>query len=300
MNENVIYKYFSAKYGIEMLDTGILYMSNPRKYNDPFEILPTSKHMVIKGEELHVIQNISETKEGKSKLEEWGVSDIIPSGTVLSATAISSGSLVTMAAIALYYWYKTSKGEVNENDFDEFRKTHNFIMNIYNQIIKGTRVCCFAAKPDNILMWGHYAKGVREKNGKNGKDEIIGNAGIVVSFKKDLNLYNGAFFKKVDYQDNRMPLPDERTDIFAYIGDLLTRKARCWSYEEEWRLIKLNTKNDRLQVNRAAVNAIYLGLETHPDHIERVKRIRNQKYPGVPIYQAKLNSFAYKLDFIEL
>ncbi|GEM_PF-3892333 len=295
MNKNVLYKYFSAQYGIEMLRTETLHMSNPHNYNDPFEISPISKYLIIRGEELHIIQRIAETEEGKSKLEEWGVADLIPSGETLATAAIlSPGSIVSLAAIALYFWGKTSKGEAKEKELYEQKKALNFIKNIYNQIIKETRVCCFAEKHDNILMWGHYAKGVR------GKGKIIGNAGIVVSFKTDLMYYNGAFFKKVDYQDDRMPLPDERTDILAYIGDLLTRKARCWSYEEEWRLIKLNTKNDRLQVNRAAVNAIYLGLETHPDHIEKVKHIRNQKYPDVPIYQAKRNDTAYQLDFIKL
>ena len=300
MNKNVLYKYFSAQYGIEMLRTGNLHMSNPCNYNDPFEIIPSSKYLIIRGEELHIIQHLTETKEGKDKMEEWGVKDLVPSGKTLTATAIlSPGSIISLAALALYLWDKSSKGELKETEVDEYRKALVFF-NVHNQIIKETKVCCFAEKPDNILMWGHYAKGIRKKNGKNGTDEIISNAGIVVSFKKDLNLYNGAFFKKVDYQDDRMPLPDERTDILAYIGDLLTRKARCWSYEEEWRLIKLNTKNDRLQVNRAAVNAIYLGLETHPDHIEKVKHIRNQKYPDVPIYQAKRNDTAYQLDFIKL
>lgn len=64
--------------------------------------------------------------------------------------------------------------------------------------------------------------------------------------------------------------------------------------------LKFNAQEKMLAVNPKAITAIRVGLRMSHENQAEVLRLRDQKYPNVPVLRACLNSYEYQIDFEEL
>jgi hypothetical protein len=85
---------------------------------------------------------------------------------------------------------------------------------------KHFKICCFSTKPDDILMWSHYA----DKH-----------TGICLGFKfpvmgKEFSMYPVRYIDQI----RKLHGMADTTLIFNY---WLTRKPLCWAYESEMRAV---------------------------------------------------------------
>jgi hypothetical protein len=88
-------------------------------------------------------------------------------------------------------------------------------------ILDQVGVLCLATDWNNSLMWSHYA------------DQ---HKGICVSFHSDIDVFKIAF--RVKYTDDFPIIVRPKDEIDVMFAKAFLTKAKCWSYENEWRVIK--------------------------------------------------------------
>ena len=90
-------------------------------------------------------------------------------------------------------------------------------------IVDAQRYTCFVESINNPLMWAHYAGGF---------------SGVAFEYDLDDSIYD---IRKIDYHGT----PVVSLNDMQYVLDgkckpqdigILKQKAKCWEYEEEWRL----------------------------------------------------------------
>jgi hypothetical protein len=112
-------------------------------------------------------------------------------------------------------------------------------------------VSCFSATPYDLLMWGHYGDGHR---------------GFCLEFdtEKDKPLFSKA--KQVKYSHDRISLKMDRiiAGDLAHMLELLLLKAKCWEYEQEWRVLHTE-KNTLFGYDRASLSRVIFGARMPED-----------------------------------
>ena len=282
-----LHRYFKFYRGYEMLEKGELFFSKVSAYNDIYELVPATDFIeaaaVTPERALQVLNEMRETEDGRRLLAIFENS--LPSSELALSTATASILSPTLAVpiiglvlSGIYTIYK--KAKKNEQE-----KIEAYIIN-YGPIITQVRTCCFTSRPDNILMWSHYAEW---------------NAGMVISFNTNVKYWVGENFKPVIYSDSRVQLPDESANTHDYLWKLLTTKAKCWEYEDEWRMIKFNMGDSRtFGVNPFAVSAIRLGIKVSQESRDKVLVLRDKKYPQTPVFVERRSCEKFALEFDEI
>ena len=282
-----LHRYFKFNRGQQLLKNGKLFFSIPFSYNDIYECLPGSDLFDVSlFSPEAVVKELSEmqkTEDGQKILEY--VEDDLSSSDLVTTSALAVGpvallsspilALAGLVAAGIYGFYKEAKP-------DEKAKC-DYFMKKYFPVIKMVRTCCFTEMFDNELLWAHYA---------------AWNAGMVISFKTDIQYWPNEQFKPIDYCDNRVPLPDLEENDRDYLEKLFTTKAKCWEYEKEWRLIKFDTaKRKVIKINPSSISAIRLGLRVSQEQKKEVIEIRDRLYHDVPIYVQKRSKESFNLAF---
>lgn len=139
-------------------------------------------------------------------------------------------------------------------------------------------------------MWSHYANAHR---------------GVCLRFKcVEDSFYseNGAGrIVEVEYDDSIIEKNILSDNSAAFIK--MSRKACCWAYEEEFRIFKVpnSVKADDAYgnhiFNSKLVDAVYLGLKTEEEGIQKVKKIIDSATHKIGLYRAVKNKTHLKIDF---
>lgn len=98
------------------------------------------------------------------------------------------------------------------------------------------RICSMSKKHDNILMWAHYAD---SNKGCCIECSVISNQGV-----DNINVGYVQEIQQIDSYD-----PDKTAK------EVLTQKLKCWSYEDEVRIMK--------KVSEASSESVYLQVRIH-------------------------------------
>lgn len=159
-------------------------------------------------------------------------------------------------------------------------------------------VTCFSASGwDNHLMWSHYSNsysGICVEYDFDKMNQFIGfmypvkysNIRPIVSLK-DLGITD----LKKDENGNFITEEVNMDKIFSY---LLT-KNKCWSYEEEWRIINLGDKPyTPMFVNAPFVKSITLGLDLDEMCKQLLWDVCQER--NIECYQLVINSSDYNLE----
>lgn len=136
---------------------------------------------------------------------------------------------------------------------------------------------CMTSKPDNLLMWAHYADKHR---------------GVCLKFDilEDLE----SFF---------VPLPVEYNSDYIdfdllssnYV-DLIRRKSKDWEYEQEFRIIKTNIHGLK-EVKCTALKEIIFGCRIQKDDKEEIMRkVSLSGFTDVKYSEATMKSHSYGLS----
>lgn len=116
--------------------------------------------------------------------------------------------------------------------------------------------CSLTETPDNILMWSHYSNAH--------KGFVIG-----IEFEDEL-LNSNHHFQKVNYSDelkafdidiySRLLVGEGGDELMNYIFKDYSIKAKCWEYENEWRIWR--KKPEYWYYNKQDVKEVYFGVKT--------------------------------------
>lgn len=119
--------------------------------------------------------------------------------------------------------FATTYNKMND-PMEGYYYTNNTVLNteVRNKIFSekgGVNFCCLAKRPNNMLMWSHYA---------NGHTGIA--IGVKIS-KQDNYIKQLEYFNDLTFIDRY----DEST-----VRQILSQKLKYWEYEEEYRIFPKN------------------------------------------------------------
>jgi hypothetical protein len=250
----VVYRYldFSNKFHLRVLTKHELYLSKPSQFNDPFEgqNRMRSDFMKTEDDKINAIHRI--TNQGKKKtFESWRI-----------ANSVYEGLKDKIA------------GPIQMESKESIQKRNNLI-GLY----------CLSTKPDDILMWSHYAKY---------------HTGFVVGFETEALMARNDFdfIDHVNYFDDYpVILPgDSLNDTFV---KKFFSKSSKWSYENEVRISKNHIKNRKYNFDPSVIVEVYAGCRMADTEFIKLKRFIT-KYIGkeIPVKRFAIDVDRYGLrDF---
>lgn len=213
------------------------------------------------------------------------------------------------------YWYDDKSESDDWNQFlsnqklspSEKKELHQKIMSIpaedrakfvderIKEVFERCGLLCLTKKNDNLLMWAHYAdehRGVCIEFDMMGDPELFGDFGKV---EYDNN------FPEIDYIKEQSS--GDNTSKSNTILKITKHKSPDWSYEQEYRVLKLNLQKDEdhdavLHYKPGALRAIYFGSRVSAQDIADIKRILQSKgMTHVKTYQSVLSNRSYSMTF---
>jgi hypothetical protein len=154
---------------------------------------------------------------------------------------------------------------------------------------KDRGICCFSVSAESHLMWSHYAdshKGVCLLY-----DFPADYFPDKYRYERDDNLYFVGC-AKVEYGDNDYykwltegqlddPIPDEPVACAA--AKLFVTKAKCWSYEEEARIIV--SEEAFLSYEKSFLKQVIFGLKTPKRQQDLIRSLLRKENPSVVFAQ---------------
>lgn len=207
--------------------------------------------------------------------------------------------------------------ELDEDEFIKSLKSFPFnhsimidhveILNNYkNNMLNSEFICCFSEINNNILMWSHYADNHK---------------GICVAYSTEDLLKAARKHRKrittiltpVYYSDEVEVLSCFSNENISKSAYSFQKKASCWSYEKEWRLMisKLFSKEKRTPFERNAFveengielkgvypKKIFLGVNISSN--DEGKIIELARELKIDIYKAYRKQGKYEVKFKQL
>ncbi len=177
------------------------------------------------------------------------------------------------------------------NDMANYQKEHEDVL--YKSQDKHYGILSLSSLWNSILMWSHYADNHK---------------GICIGFWEEKLRNCGAFGKggSVVYPpDNNFPFIDPLSEDLMVNSFTETHyKAKDWSYENEYRLMKLFYPNEPEDADRTIkipddfFAEIVLGLDTVEKDREEIIKIAKRK--NIRVYQTVKTPFMFQLDRIEI
>jgi len=250
---NTVSRYFPDEdYAYDSFASGRLWASNVTDFNDPFDVLPAfgnvARQIVDQQRKIH----FAFTSPRGPNWKEYQKQTQIETGLV-EREAIELGPHLLKASFT------------NKNG-----------------------VICFSAKPDDIVMWAHYA---------------TKHQGFVLQFDVSHRFFSAPFFRQVDYPDTgarpRADDPDKLRTVCT--------KGVGWKDEREFRLIlprQSLLKDKRLDgkpwhyvaLPTEAIKAVYFGCRMLPVRREQLLEILQQpKHNGIFPFQMFPDTSDYRL-----
>lgn len=282
-----LYKYYSFESGLKTLFEGKIKWSSPLIFNDPFD---NQCDFIIEGTKddyiACMVNNLKAHISGESKFE-YSFTDSVVTRQLAMLESLPEDFAFKLIDLA------GSSNLYTDNEIFKYKDMFNEA--IKQNLLIDSSIFCLSENNDNILMWSHYAQN---------------HTGIVVNFKD----YPPAdspikLAKKVIYSDN---LPTFRIEDLAYkklsVEDIYRAftltKAKCWEYEQEWRITTSMRKSGSLYeiipFAKKEVQGVYLGCNISQANAQEVISLVKSKYPWAKIYQAYKSKDKFAIEFREL
>lgn len=162
---------------------------------------------------------------------------------------------------------------------------------MYADISYKIGVLCLTDRPNNALMWGHYAKG---------------HYGFVIEFDETHPFFD--LKEKVKYS-RRKPRRKAFKDLTW--TELFLTKSKDWQYEHEWRVVRrLAEAKDiinhpqigkiyRFEIPPECIKGIILGSKMSPEVIMNLKA-NDARYASIKLSRAQISDRTYNLNIIKL
>lgn len=147
-------------------------------------------------------------------------------------------------------------------------------LNIWRQLASNTAMCCLSGTPTSTLLWSHYA---------------AGHTGVAIEMEMG-SLTSS--FHKVRYSDDLTPISPLSlvNPIVAWRNELFDniflRKSECWSYEEEYRILKQTNASFAGKMNPGFVTRLILGCAMNDATKQQWFAWIKEKAPSITVANA--------------
>lgn len=211
-----LYKYVSPELWDKILKAKQIRFTQPEIFNDPFEMQPFYESLA---EDPDIQRNVNETAS----------KDILDSLFAEQYPSLSAEiqAIVPREALAMFAEAVAPLAvQLAPELLDGF--TQAIRSGFYKGFNENIGVLALTEKPDNLLMWAHYAK--------NHKGFVIEFDSGHKYFHQQLNSSDDfRYIRKVHYSDKR---PNVRISTFEDVADIFLTKRIEWGYEQEWRIMR--------------------------------------------------------------
>lgn len=293
---NNIYKYCTFdNYSFENLEEQQLWCNNYEAFNDPYECWCIEEKGIPKAD------------------SEWSRFD-----NVAKAWGFTSGKDVSQEDLIEYCSEFFNERAMEVSDY-----------------VDSARISCFSNSYDNLLLWSHYANGLRGFCIEFDKDELLKNSENYTEIHKvqynqsppvvDTMVYEVAYdqiwyhemvidkeYKMQRYMkkyrfDPYLPqyqkaLVEARNLLYQLYIKMLCCKPHNWKYEEEIRLIlhtrSIKKNGEAFKYSKEAIKSIIVGEKADLNNISKLRSIMKKIDIDVPILFAKRNKESYKLKIL--
>lgn len=240
------------------------------------------KQMELAKETMPIITNMTEEQREQVIKQKATFSDFARSFGV--DEDVDEITLMTL----LHQIHKPEQAEVAKKVDDDLARANR---ELGESIDRQYRVGSLCTDYKNCLMWSHYAEGHKgfcieydfSKSGEELKELLI----LPVVYSKE----RIKFPWRVAFATNKENERIKREAAYTMLLSLLT-KDEVWSYENEWRIIALNT-NEINNIKMPPVSCIYVGALCSPEHKERLIEIAKEL--NIPIKQMTVDRGEYIL-----
>ena len=236
-----IYRYFDhSNKKLELLINNFIQLSSPLEFNDPYDSLATFEKEVENhyyGKIEFTIQKILNSNDAKvQELKER----IIKRNILLSKVDWSDKIKI------LREEQKKLLGENDGPEYIELRSCiyrlnwfHGFNNPRLGDWVSDSKVCCFSAAKNNTLMWAHYGRM------NSGLCIEYDTSKIIYDINSEKYLFLPVIYSDKIYNDDPYPISEKTMSLFWNLPQFMYKKDD-WSYEQEWRLIIPNCKDNSL------------------------------------------------------
>lgn len=238
----ILYKYTSiSKYFFKNMEDSTLYYSNPNDFNDPFDC------------KFNSIYNYS------------------PEAIRKFFGALRPSFNVSDEA------YQATFGYLIDNPL-EFTKDLSRIIRPY---FGSKGVGCYTLKPDNLLMWAHYANCHKE---------------ICLKFDISKDTFHFGECYKVKYSNN-LPIIDLENQEQSFIA-IIGTKSSDWGYEEEIRIVQ--EEFGVFPFKKECLTEVIFGCRTSEENKALVKsKMKEFGYSHVIFKQTKILGDRFELEIVD-
>jgi hypothetical protein len=194
----ILYKYF-AESRLEVLKSATLRFTQPMYFNDPFEALPSDVYAST--------CNLAEMFWDEGLRDRY---------FEMKAAGYPVGNFDSFRSTRLPLRDQAvlqMKADPALSTLCQYSNTLQMINSI------GAGILCLTERPDNSLMWSHYASECR---------------GFVLGFDTSHAWFRDARATALLFALTRVTYSDRRPTQYK---DLFFRKSKDWQYEQEWRMV---------------------------------------------------------------
>lgn len=148
------------------------------------------------------------------------------------------------------------------------------------EVISSVGYYCMTTKPDNLLMWAHYADSHK---------------GVCLKFDilKDLDTFLVPV--PVDYNEHYIEFNMLNSDLLS----VLRRKSPDWKYEDEYRIIKTDHQG-LWKIKPECLVEIIFGCRTSEEDKKEIKKLAaSSGFTNVKFLEARMKRDSYGLEIRE-
>lgn len=158
---------------------------------------------------------------------------------------------------------------------------------LVNDLLDRAGISCFSERNDEILMWSHYTNG---------------HQGICLEFDKEILDREWRTFygvRSVTYRDT-LPAFDPKLPDKERTARLVLTKHSGWSYEREWRAVRILEKGSGFGIIRFSpdsLTGIVFGCRTTASHRDQIRAwIAAGPCKSVKFSEARMRALSFALD----
>ena len=236
-----IYRYFDhSNKKIELLINNFIQLSSPLEFNDPYDSLATFENEVENryyGKIEFTIQKILNSKDAKvQELKKH----LIEKNVLLSEVDWPDKIRIIK---------EEQQKLLGENDGPEYMELRSCIYRLnefhgfnnprLGDWVTSSKVCCFSAVKNNTLMWAHYGRM------NSGLCIEYDTSKIIDDINSEKYIFLPVIYSDKIYKDDPYPISEKTCSLFWNLPQFMYKKDD-WSYEQEWRLIIPNCKDNSL------------------------------------------------------
>ncbi len=263
-----LYKYLSPE-RIDVLSSGLIRFTQPALFNDPFEMSPHISAIASEEE----IDKIFDAKHERQVQEQY----LKHNRAFRRKNPLESFKKGYTKEVLLPRIKESAKGKA----LAHARESLSIAMS------QAIGILCLTGKPDNLLMWAHYADShtglvieldVEHPFFKQVFDDPLSPAGLDEDLRKDYG-----YLKPMVYNDQRPEITISSVKSF----DSFLVKSTDWKYEEEWRMLMPTAKASKVvkegevdiflyEVPKSAITKVILGCRASENLLESVKQLKQE------------------------